>query len=213
MKLNFATPFCKVCFRENPTNSLASLINEDTCLCHKCFLEMGPQIMRYKLGPYHATSCYYYNDKLKDMIYQFKGCFDIELANIFLVNQKKYFQFLYRDYYLVPAPSYEEKNLERGFNHVEEIFKGIGNGYLKPILKKDNVKQADLNFTQRQKISEHLLWDERVDVRGKKILFVDDLITTGATAKACCALIKEHGAKKVKILSVCRTRTPKKAKH
>lgn len=213
MKLNFAIPFCKVCFRENPSNSLASLINEETHLCHECFLEMGPKLMKFKLGEFPTISCYYYNEKLKTMIYQFKGCFDIELADIFLVNQKKYFQMIFRNYYLVPAPSYDKKNIERGFNHVEEMFKGIGKGYLKAIRKTDNVKQAGLNYFQRQKINEHLFWNDEVDVKGKNILFVDDLITTGATAKACCELIKKHGAKKVKILSICRTKTPKNEKH
>ncbi len=213
MKLNFATPFCKICFRENPSNSMASLIATETHICHKCFLEMEAKIMNFKLGDFPATSCYYYNDKLKEMIYQFKGCFDIELGELFLVNQKKYLQLKYRDYYLVPAPSFENKNAERGFNHVEEMFKGIGKGYIKAIVKKDDVKQADLNFNERQKIGEHLSWNEGVDVNGKKILFVDDLITTGATAKACCNLISLHGAKRVKILSVCRTKPPKRAKH
>lgn len=213
MKLDFAIPFCKVCFRENPQYSLASLIDSDTHLCHECFLEMDPKFINSRIDEFSATSCYYYNEKLKDMIYQFKGCFDIELGELFLVNQKKYLKLKYRDYYLVPAPSFEEKNIERGFNHVEIIFQGIGKGYLKPITKKDNIKQADLNFHDRQKIGEHLLWNEKVSVRDKKILFVDDLITTGATAKACCNLIKNHGAKQIKILSLCRTKTPKKAKH
>ncbi len=213
MKLSFATPFCKVCFRENPSDSLATLINPETHLCYECFSQMGPKLMKFKLDSFQAMTCYYYNEKLKDMIYQFKGCFDIELADVFLVNQKKYFQMKFKDYYLVPAPSFNDKNIERGFNHVEEIFKGIGKGYLKPIKKIDNVKQADLNYFERQKIGEHLMWNEDVDVKGKNILFVDDLITTGATAKACCSLIKSHGAKRVKILSVCRTKTPKNKKH
>ncbi len=213
MKLDFAIPFCKVCFRENPSYSLASLIDTDTHLCHECFLEMDPKFMNFKIDDFAATSCYYYNEKLKDMIYQFKGCFDIELGELFLVNQKKYLKFKYHDFYLVPAPSFEEKDIERGFNHVEIIFKGIGKGFIKPILKRDNVKQADLNYRERQKIGEHLLWDGNVSVQSKKVLFVDDLITTGATAKACCNLLKMHGAKQVKILSLCRTKTPKKAKH
>lgn len=206
MKLNFVTPFCKVCFKDISVFSEASLLEPKNILCDKCFHEMKPTLMKFKLGEFQAISCYFYNEKIREMIYCLKGCYDIELADIFLVNQKTLFSVLFHSYYLVPAPSFKDKDEVRGFNHVEEIFKGIGKGYIHAIKKKDDVKQADLNYQERQKIGEHLFIDEKADLHGKKILFVDDLITTGATAKACCSLLKGAGASKVKILSVARTK-------
>lgn len=212
MKFNFATPFCKICFKDIHADSLVSLLGNDVPLCRHCFALMQPKMMFYKLNGIPVISCYYYNEKIREMLYQFKGCFDIELGELFLVNQKRFFQFLFRSYYLVPAPSFKGKDEIRGFNHVEEIFKGIGKGYIHAILKKDNVKQADLHYRQRQQISNHLLWNEKENVQGKKILFVDDLITTGATAKACSKLLFAHGAKKVRILTVARTKELPKEK-
>ena len=206
MKSNFATPFCKVCFKDIHADSLPSLLGNQPSLCQRCFREMGPKMIFYKLDGIPVISCYYYNEKMREMLYQFKGCFDIELGELFLVNQKRFFQIFFHSYYLVPAPSFKEKDEIRGFNHVEEIFKGIGKGYIHAILKKDNIKQADLHYRERQKISSHLVWNEKANVSGKKILFVDDLITTGATAKACSNLLLDHGAKRVKILSVARTK-------
>ncbi len=212
MKLNFVTPFCKCCFRDISAFTEGSLFEPNNILCDKCFHEMNPTFMKFKLGSFQAYSCYHYNEKLKEMIYCLKGCYDIELANVFLVNQKRIFSIMFRSYYLVPAPSFKTKDELRGFNHVEEIFRGIGKGYIHAISKKDDVKQADLNFKERQKIDEHLYLNEGAGIRGKKILFVDDLITTGATAKACCNLLKNAGAKKVKILSVARTKDVSKRK-
>lgn len=206
MKLNFVTPFCKVCFKDISTFSEASLLEPNNILCDKCFHEMKPTFMKFKVGEFQAISCYFYNEKIREMLYCLKGCYDIELADIFLVNQKILFSILFHSYYLVPAPSFKDKDEARGFNHVEEVFKGIGKGYIHAIKKKDDVKQADLNYQERQKIGEHLFIDEKADLHGKKILFVDDLITTGATAKACCSLLKNAGANKVKILSVARTK-------
>ena len=206
MKFNFVTPFCKVCFKDIHADNIPSLLGEDTHLCQSCFSKMHPKMMFYKLDGIPVISCYLYNEKIREMLYQFKGCFDIELGEVFLVNQKRYLRFLFHSYYLVPAPSYKEKDEARGFNHVEELFKGIGKGYIHAIIKKDDIKQANLHFRKRQEIATHLLWNEKESVSGKNILFVDDLITTGATAKACTKLLLEHGAKKVKILSLARVK-------
>ena len=143
------------------------------------------------------------------MLFQFKGCADIELAPLFLGYQVPLLRFLYRGYTLVPAPSFSEKNEARGFNHVEVMFSALKLPFLHPLIKIDDVKQADLHWDERQKIGQHLRYDETVDIRGKKILFVDDLFTTGATAKACCELLEKHGAKHLQILVMGYT--PEKA--
>lgn len=205
MKLNFATPFCKICFKEMYSTSFSSLLGKTIPICNDCLSKMNPIFMRYRIDDIKTTTCYYYNEKIQEMIYRFKGCFDYELGELFLVNQKPFLRMLFHSYYLVPSPSYSARDSERGFNHVQVIFSSIGKGYLTAIKKNDDVKQSDLNAKQRRNIGNHLSWNEDVDVFGKKILFVDDLITTGSTARACCKLIKDHGAKEVQILSLART--------
>lgn len=210
MKSNSATLFCKVCFRNITNQTLAALIGNNSCICQKCWSEMNPQITHFKIDEFPVTSCYFYNEKIQEMLYTFKGCFDYELGDLFLVNQKAFFELLYHSFYLVPSPSFSDRDAQRGFNHVEVIFKGIGKGFVHAIKKTDDVKQADLNARGRNKIGEHLSWNGDVDIKGKKILFVDDLITTGSTARECCKLIKKHGAKEVKILTIARTIFDKK---
>jgi predicted amidophosphoribosyltransferase len=84
------------------------------------------------------------------------------------------------------------------------MFKILFLPQVKAIQKVDDVKQADLGYEQRQRIGEHLRWVEGGSVTNKKILFVDDLCTSGATAKACCRLLKEHGASRIEILVMGR---------
>ena len=203
-KSNSATPFCKVCFKASKRYDTSSILY-DYPICSKCFHEMRPRFVVSKIDDIKVSSLYPYNDKVRSMLYQFKGCFDIEMAEVFLARQLSYLKMLYRGWTLVPAPSNNKKNETRGFNHVEEMFKYLDRPFLHPINKIDDVKQADLNFEERQNIGKHLSWDEKVSVRGKKILFVDDLLTTGATAKACIKMLKEHGANRVEVLVMART--------
>jgi len=210
-KSSSATPFCKVCFKPFSSFDTADLF-EDFTICSSCFHLMEPKTVTKKVDGIKATSFFVYNDKVRDMLYLCKGCADYEMAEVFLTRYKWWLRIKYKDWYLVPAPSYGEKNEARGFNQVEEIFRSLNRPYLFPIRKIDNVKQADLNYFERQKIGNHLAWNNEVSVKGKKILFVDDLMTTGATAKACVKLLLEHGASQVEILTMARTEDPKERK-
>ena len=210
-KSSTTTPFCKVCFKDIRSYDTASLF-EDYPICPDCFNLMEPNMIVNELDGIKATSLFVYNDKVKQMLYQCKGCFDYEMAGVFLCRQRSFLERKYRNWVLVPAPSYEEKDKVRGFNHVVEIFKGLERPFIHAIEKKDNVKQADLNFAERQQIGKHLAWKQGVSVAGLNVLFVDDLLTTGATAKACAKMLLEHGANKVEILVMARTIDPKNRK-
>ena len=210
-KSSTTTPFCKVCFKDIRSYDTASLF-EDYPICPDCFNLMEPNMVVDTLDGIKTTSLFVYNDKVKQMLYQCKGCFDYEMADVFLSRQRSFLKRKYKKWVLVPAPSYEAKDQVRGFNHVEEIFKGLELPFIHAIEKKDNVKQADLNYAERQRIGKHLAWKDEADVAGLNILFVDDLLTTGATAKACARMLLEHGANKVEILVMARTIDPKNRK-
>jgi competence protein ComFC len=199
-KLPSATHFCKVCFQEFSAPSWRRLFGDDVPVCGRCFRQMAPRMRMWKVSGIEARSLYYYNEEIRTLLYQFKGCFDVELAPVFLAYQAPLLRLAYRGYTLVPAPSFAEKNAVRGFNHVELMFSCLKLPLCHAIEKVDDVKQANLHWDDRQKIGNHLRFVEGSSIAGKKILFIDDLFTTGATAKACCRLLLSHGAKKVKIL-------------
>ena len=106
---------------------------------------------------------------------------------------------------MIPAPSFIDSDKERGFNHVEEIFRTLGLKMIPCIHKIKDVKQADLSSKEREKIKDVLAIDE-VDLKGKKVLIVDDVYTTGSTAKAMIDLVKNKEPKKIKCLFLSKVK-------
>lgn len=208
MKSKNVTALCKCCFKPIRPDTLPSLLS-DYPICSKCFLNMKPKLRKRRLEKWEGYCLYPYDETLRKLIYDFKGCGDYELKSVFLCHYKTVLRILYHGYVLIPAPSAESHNLRRGYNHVTEIFEEIGLPLVEALRKTKEIKQSDLHFKERQKIGEILELKEGISLLGKKVLFVDDILTSGSTAKACMHLIEKAGAKKVRFLILAETQNKK----
>jgi len=174
-------------------------------VCDKCFKKYHAQFINFKILNVKGVSIYKYDDNIRELIYQFKGCYDIELGSLFLEQYLLYFKTMFKGYYLIPIPSYYKDDIRREFNHVIEAFNCLKLPYLPIIEKIDEYKQSDQHKTDRMNISKHLKVSDLDKVHGKKILLVDDVVTTGSTLKACIELIRGAQPKDIKILTIAKT--------
>lgn len=107
----------------------------------------------------------------------------------------------------VPVPLHEGRFKERGFNQTEKIFAdwlAAKNLPLKNILirRMPTPKLFAMNKTQREKIlTGAFAAVEPVDLRGKSVLIVDDIFTTGTTCRECAKVLKSLGAEKISVLA------------
>ncbi|MBQ4403788.1 MAG: ComF family protein [Selenomonadaceae bacterium] len=109
--------------------------------------------------------------------------------------------------FAVPVPLHQERLNERGFNQTEKIF---GEWLAKKNLPLRNFlirtqatpKLYKLGKAEREKVlSGAFAAKEKIDLRGKNILIVDDIFTTGTTCKECAKVLKSLGAAKISVLA------------
>ena len=204
-RLKRQTKICKICFNEIGDNSLIYLGLPNLDVCKRCFQEIKMHFFKFEVLGYNAISIYRYDDKVQSLLYQFKGCFDYELFNVFFERFSRELSLRYRGYVIVPVPSYKQDDEIREFNHVEEMFKILNLPIRKMIVKTKKVKQATSTSNKRKEIGKHLVLVDNSDLSKYKILLVDDVYTTGSTMKACIRLIEKLHPKKIEVLVMSKT--------
>lgn len=200
--------FCLLCHKEIGLESWLDVFGTDP-LCGRCFRSFRPDMKEGTVEGYKGLSLYVYDEAFKGALYSFKGCGDYALKDVFITHQREYLARRYKGWVLVPAASVALHDEARGFNHVTEIFSCLGLPMEQCLLKTAKRKQSDLSLAERAKIGSFLRLKEGTDLRGKKILFVDDLLTSGHTALASMKLLEGAGAKKVSYLVLARVPSPK----
>ena len=117
---------------------------------------------------------------------------------------------------VVPVPLHRLRLLSRRFNQAAEIARPLardaGLDYLPDALIRTthtttqggkSARGRRLNVRKAFEVSEA----GRRRIRGRRILLVDDVLTTGATAEACARALIEAGARAVDLAVIARVRT------
>lgn len=106
--------------------------------------------------------------------------------------------------FLIPVPLHKSRYRERGFNQSEIIAEEISNvtglSVLKNALKrqKNTKDQTNLSPEQREEnVRGAFVVTQPEMINGKKIILVDDVITTGATLSECARMLKQAGAERI----------------
>jgi ComF family protein len=109
---------------------------------------------------------------------------------------------------LVPVPLYWARRWRRGFNQAEVLARAVGRRHGLPVMSRAlrRVRATPLqhgDFAARRK-NVRDAFAARQEVTGRRLLLVDDVFTTGATADACAATLLRAGAADVGVLTLAR---------
>ncbi len=111
---------------------------------------------------------------------------------------------------IVPLPLSPQRMQERGFNQAQEIARPLARQLGLPLVSEacvrvlDSAPQASLPWKERQANIRHA-FECRLDLTGKAIAVVDDVMTTGATLNEFARTLKRHGAARIENWVVART--------
>jgi len=103
---------------------------------------------------------------------------------------------------IIPVPLHRKKLKKRGYNQSNSFAEGLSVameiGANADCLQRvfNTATQTNKDKYSRWKNVKEVFVVKNVDIiRGKSILLVDDVITTGATIEACAAALKEHNCR------------------
>jgi ComF family protein len=161
----------------------------------------------------HARSKYIYNAAGRELLAEFK--FNRrEAAGAWLARELQVYARCGADGLLgadadqvslvVPVPIHAQRRRERGFNQAETLARAAAAGFglaCEPgalVRTRATPSQVGLTAAQRKlnvrgafKVPDHM----RMKLVGKCVLIVDDLMTTGATLRACATALRQGGVR------------------
>lgn len=211
-------PPCALCFGEVPVGfhvavcerCLARLPRVDEAVCGRC----GRPVRRgeARCGPCaklpsavdYARSYGLYQGHLKASIHALKYRGEVRVAEALgeLMAWAAWwdggFERIDR---LVPVPLHPAKERERGYNQAELLARAaaeaMGKRVIQPVVRtRETLPQSGLSLSERRRNVESAFEVPLPgEVRGLRLLVVDDVYTTGATLSAVCAALKRAGAR------------------
>lgn len=114
--------------------------------------------------------------------------------------------------FIIPVPISRSRRRERGFNQTELIAYALEDLTGLPVMtkivaKKDDSKiQKDLGLRERfENMKGMFELDKRYNLKGKNILIVDDVFTTGATVSEISRTLRKSNPNKVYVLTAGKT--------
>lgn len=193
-------PFCALC--GDPV--AGSIEHEFTCFSctdHSPAFEAARSVVRYDGVAGTALRMFKYERALwlaPDLAVWMEYCIRAE-----------YSRFTFD--FIVPVPLHAVRRRERGYNQAALLARALGRRIKCPVrpsvVRRIRKTATQTHLTAKQRISNvHAAFDFRKEgkLAGRRILLVDDVMTTGATVNACATALKKGGAASVHVITVAR---------
>ncbi|MFZ5449257.1 MAG: ComF family protein [Thermodesulfobacteriota bacterium] len=111
---------------------------------------------------------------------------------------------------VVPVPLHSRRLKQRGFNQailLAQAIPGVPLGREALVRVRHTLPQVELKPNERREnVKGAFAVPEPALIKGKNILLLDDVYTTGATVRECAKVLLRAGARQVEVLTVARVK-------
>ena len=153
-----------------------------------------------------ASAAVVYNEKARKIVYDLKYAGKGYLAKNVAAIMRGSVENLGDHDIMIPVPMHKDKQKTRGFCQTTLICERLSEDTGIPLVKGKLVRarntkpMSGLEPLERKKnIRDAFSVTGAGEISGKRILLIDDLLTTGSTADECSRILKNAGAEKVSL--------------
>ncbi len=219
-------PICLICNVELDKNTkdkqiclacLKKIIPYDTLICSICRnrLPNNKNFCHPKAQYSLAAACNYNNPIIEKLICSLKfhnvRAAAVPIAHI-MINYINSLNLNLTNFIIIPVPLHKKRLQERGFNQSEILARKIALSLNLPINTKSLIKikptRAQTEVKDKNNREKNLIGCfelTNINLKARNILLIDDVHTTGTTARTISEILKINGAKKIIVLVAART--------
>jgi len=174
---------------------------ENEILCSDCLLKINRPDTPYLNGIHIASN--YQDAVLKKTLWMLKyqGVKQLAKPLAELIRERIWKKLETENWLVVPVPLSKKKLRNRGYNQAEMIAKELSDNVQADILFKKFHTKSQVEVKNKEERLANIIGSFEVrnheTIRGKKIILIDDVLTTGATMREAKKVLKQAGAKKV----------------
>lgn len=197
----------------------ARLYRISSPFCYKCGKglrdprkELCPDCSRHRYSFECGRGLWRYDSASASAIYALKYRRQPEHADFFALCLARFYGSWLKSLrldYIVPVPVSPARLRDRGYNQAELIAVKLGELLGIPVCAdglwrvRSTDPQKELGRAERLHNLEKAFQAREERISGRRIVLLDDVYTTGATAESCCRALKKAGAGPVWVLTAC----------
>ena len=179
-------------------------------MCSQCcdsFVPLSPRITRAygRAGLQYWASLYTYEGRAAQAVQRLKYSRSTALASPMasLLRAGAEAEALLDVDLIVPVPIHWSRRCVRGFNQSDLLASDLPTRLLAPtVLKRIKATRPQVGLsTEDRFINLQGAFRAQADLTGKRVLLIDDVLTSGQTARECADALKARGAAEVGVLT------------
>ena len=181
---------------------------ENEILCPDCLLKINRPDTPHLNGIHIAAN--YQDLVLKKALWMLKyqGAKQLAKPLAELIRERIWKKLETENWLVVPVPLSKNKLRHRGYNQAELIARELSGNVRADVLFKKFHTKSQVEVKNKEERLVNIIGSFEIKnpekIKGKKIILIDDVLTTGATMREAQKVLKSAGAKKVVGVVVAR---------